>query len=286
MRITNWNRLYRSDRRRFHIGWFGDADDNHLFDLECGVNVTAPEKIVLSWSGGKDSALALYELRKIKHLEIVSLLTTISREYERISHHGVRTELLERQAVAVGVPLRKLYLPSTDPGPCTNKEYEAAMKSVMMEYVDAGVTTVAFGDIFLEDLREYREGKLPTLGMKALFPIWKRDTSELVQTFIDLGFRAYLSCVDAQKLGKAFAGRAIDESLVRDLPHGVDPCGENGEFHSYVYDGPIFGHSVNVKVGAIVPRDTRYFADLTLGLCSEEDTASTAHVSPISLSAE
>ncbi len=143
--------------------------------------------------------MALYELRKNHHYEIVSLLTTISREYERISHHGVRTELLEQQAAAVGVPLRKLYLPSTDPGPCTNKEYEAAMKTVMMEYADAGIRTVAFGDIFLEDLREYRESKLSTVGMKAIFPIWKRYTTELVQTFIDLGFRAYLSWVVAHK---------------------------------------------------------------------------------------
>lgn len=241
--------------------------------------MTAREKIVLSWSGGKDSALALHELRKSRRYEIVSLLTTISREYDRISHHGVRTELLERQAAAVGVPLRKLYLPATDVGPCTNEEYEAAMKTVMMEYVDAGIRTVAFGDIFLEDLREYRESKLSIVGMKALFPIWKRNTSELVRTFIDLGFRAYLSCVDAQKLGKSFAGRAVDQSLVRDLPHGVDPCGENGEYHSYVYDGPIFGQPVYVQVGEIVPRDTRYFADLVLGPCSLENAASTSNCS-------
>ena len=139
-------------------------------------------------------------------------------------------------------------------------------------------------DIFLEDLREYRESKLSIVGMKALFPIWKRDTSELVQTFIDLGFRAYLSCVDAQKLGKSFAGRAVDESLVRDLPHGVDPCGENGEYHSYVYDGPIFCQPVYVQVGEIVPRDTRYFADLVLGPCSLEDAASTSNVSQKNLS--
>ena len=246
--------------------------------------MTVREKIGLSWSGGEDSAMALYELRRSRQYEVVALLTTVSREYERISHHGVRTELLERQAAAVGVPLRKLYLPSTDAGPCTNEDYEAAMKTVMMEYADAGIGTVAFGDIFLEDLREYRESKLSAVGMKALFPIWKRDTSELVQTFIDLGFRAYLSCVDAQKLGKAFAGRAIDEYFVRDLPRGIDPCGENGEFHSYVYDGPIFGHRVNVMVGEIVPRDTRYFADLIPGPCSVEDTASTADVSQISLS--
>lgn len=228
--------------------------------------------------------MALHELRKNPQYEIVSLLTTISSEYERISHHGVRTELLEQQAAAVGVPLRKLYLPSNDAGSCTNEEYEAAMKIVMMEYADAGIRTVAFGDIFLEDLRAYRESKLSTVGMKGLFPIWKRETAEFVQTFIDLGFKAYLSCVDAQKLGKAFAGRAIDEQLVRDLPHGVDPCGENGEFHSFVYDGPIFGRAVDVKVGEIVARDTRFFADLVPGPGTAEDTASTADVSQINLS--
>lgn len=246
--------------------------------------MTAPEKIVLSWSGGKDSAMALYELRKNQHYEIVSLLTTISREYERISHHGVHTELLERQAAAVGVPLRKVYLPSTDAGSCTNEEYEAAMKTVMMEYADAGIRTVAFGDIFLEDLREYRETKLSTVGMKALFPIWKRDTAELVQTFIDLGFRAYLSCVDAQKLGKALAGRVVNECLVRDLPQGVDPCGENGEFHSYVYDGPIFDRVVGVTVGEVVRRDSRYFADLLPAACPQVEPVSIANVSQISFS--
>lgn len=225
--------------------------------------------------------MALYELRRIERYEIVSLLTTITREYERISHHGVRTELLEQQAVAVGVPLQKVYLPSTDAGPCTSEDYEAVMKTVMMEYADAGIRTVAFGDIFLEDLREYRESRLSAVGMKALFPIWKRDTSELARTFIDLGFRAHLSCVDARRLGKAFVGRAIDEYLIRDLPHGVDPCGENGEFHSFVYDGPVFCHSVNVQVGEIVLRDTRYFADLVPEPCSVEDTASIADVSQI-----
>ena len=244
--------------------------------------MTDPEKIVLSWSGGKDSALALYELRQSQRYEIVSLLTTISREYERISHHGVRTELLEQQAAAVGVPLQKLYLPSTDPGACTNKEYEAAMKTVMMEYADAGIRTVAFGDIFLEDLRVYRESKLSTIGMQALFPIWKRNTTELIHTFIDLGFKAYLCCVDGEKLGKAFAGRAIDADLIRDLPRSVDPCGENGEFHSFVYDGPIFARAIRVTVGEVVRRDSRYFADLLPAACRQAEPASTANVSQIS----
>ncbi len=221
--------------------------------------VEEKEKIVLSWSGGKDSALTLFELRGSGRYEIVSLLTTVAQEYERISHHGVRTELLEWQAASVGVPLHKLYLPADR---CTNEEYEALMKRAMLEYKDAGVLTVAFGDIFLQDLREYRERNLEKVGMKAIFPIWHRDTTEMVHTFVNLGFRARLACVDSRKLGKAFAGRVIDADLIRDLPEDVDPCGENGEFHSFVYDGPIFDRPVGVAVGEVVLRDVRYFADL------------------------
>ncbi|MFQ5913126.1 MAG: diphthine--ammonia ligase [Nitrospinota bacterium] len=217
------------------------------------------ERVVFSWSGGKDSAMALFELRRSGRYETVSLLTTVAEEYERISHHGVRTELLERQAAAVGVPLHKVCLPA---GRCTNAEYEAVMEKAMLEYKNAGVSTVAFGDIFLQDLREYRERNLAKVGMKAIFPIWGRDTTEMVHAFIDSGFKAYLACVDSAKLSGAFAGRAIDADLIRDLPDGVDPCGENGEFHSYVYDGPIFHRPVGVTVGEVVLRDTRYFVDL------------------------
>ena len=217
------------------------------------------ENIVLSWSGGKDSAMALYELLRSDRYAVISLLTTVSKQHERISHHGVRTELLEQQAASLGIRLHKLYLPSHV---CTNKEYEATMKKVMLKYKDAGVLTVAFGDVFLQDLREYREENLANLDMKAIFPIWHRDTTELVQTFIKLGFKAYLSCVDSKKLGEGFAGRAIDTDLIRDLPHDVDPCGENGEFHSYVYNGPIFNRPIGVTVGEVVLRDVRYFADL------------------------
>lgn len=216
------------------------------------------EKVVLSWSGGKDSSLALYELLRSGRYEVVCLLTTVAQEYERISHHGVRTALLEQQGTALGIGLHKLYLPSS----CTNADYETAMEKVMLEYKEGGVLTVAFGDIFLQDLREYRERNLSKVGMRAIFPLWHRDTREMVQTFMGLGFKAYLCCVDGKKLGAGFAGRAIDAALLGDLPEGVDPCGENGEFHSYVYDGPIFGRPVGVSVGEVVLRDTRYFADL------------------------
>lgn len=221
--------------------------------------VGAKPKLVLSWSGGKDSAMALAELRESGEYEIVSLLTTVAQEYDRISHHGVRAELLDQQAAAVGVPLHKLYLPRDR---CTNEEYETLMRRTMLAYRDAGIEGVAFGDIFLEDLRAYRERNLATVGLKGIFPLWHRDTRELVETFIGRGFRALLACVDATKLVRAFAGRSIDADFLRDLPAEVDPCGENGEFHSFVYDGPIFTCPVPVTVGEIVGRDTRFFADL------------------------
>ncbi|NQT02536.1 MAG: diphthine--ammonia ligase [Planctomycetes bacterium] len=217
------------------------------------------EKVILSWSGGKDSAMALHALLKSGLYEIVSLLTTVSKQYERISHHGVRVELLEQQAAALGIRLHKLYLPQAN---CSLEDYEAVMKKAMLEYKDKDVLTVAFGDVFLQDLREYRQRNLAKVGMEAIFPIWRRDTTEIVRTFIDLGFKAYLTCVDSEKLGSQFAGRPIDADLIRDLPDGIDPCGENGEFHSYVYDGPIFQRPVGLSVGEVVLRDVRYFADL------------------------
>ncbi len=216
-------------------------------------------KVILSWSGGKDSAMALYTLLRSSRYEVVSLLTTVSKQYERISHHGVRVELLEQQAAVLGIRLHKVYLRQAN---CSIEDYEAVMKKVMLEYKEKNVLTVAFGDVFLQDLREYRERNLAKIGMKGIFPIWRRDTTELVQTFIGLGFKAYLTCVDSQKLGEKFAGQPIDADLIRGLPDGVDPCGENGEFHSYVYDGPIFQQPVGVSVGDVVLRDVRYFADL------------------------
>jgi len=217
------------------------------------------DKVILSWSGGKDSAMALYALLQSNRYEIVSLLTTVSEQYERISHHGVRVELLEQQAAALGIPLHKLYLHQDN---CSLEDYEAVMKKVMLEYKDKDVLTVAFGDVFLQDLRDYRERNLAKVGMEAIFPIWRRDTTEIVRTFIALGFKAYLTCVDSEKLGSQFTGRPLDADLIRDLPDGVDPCGENGEYHSYVYDGPIFQRPVSISVGEVVLRDVRYFADL------------------------
>jgi uncharacterized protein (TIGR00290 family) len=214
---------------------------------------------LLAWSGGKDSALALYELQRGGCYEVVALLTTVSQEFQRVSHHGVRVELMDRQADAVGIPLCKLFLPRDR---CTNEEYEALMRITLLEYKDAGVSSVAFGDIYLADLRAYRESNLAKVGMRGVFPLWQRDTAELLGSFIGLGFKARLVCVDAAKLGAGFAGRAIDQRLVDDLPADVDPCGENGEYHSFVHDGPIFRNPVHVQVGEIVQRDVRFFADL------------------------
>lgn len=220
--------------------------------------MNARRKILLSWSGGKDSALAFYELRRSPEYEIVALLTTVASAYRRISHHGVRVELLEEQARAVGIPLRQVPLSHQ----CSNDEYASRMEEVLLAYKADGIGGVAFGDIFLEDLRVYREQNLRRIGLHGVFPIWYRNTTELMHTFIETGFKAYLSCVDGRKLDASFAGRAIDGSLLADLPADVDPCGENGEFHSFVYDGPIFRRPVGVAVGQIVPRDVRIFADL------------------------
>jgi len=223
------------------------------------------EKVVFSWSGGKESALALHELRKSDRYEIVALLTTVAEEHRRVSHHGVREQLLRMQAEAVGLPLDTLYLPASPSSTCAFEQYEELMGRTMARYRDAGVLLSAHGDVFLEDIRQYREKNLAKLGMKALLPIWRRDTAELIRTFTELGFKAYVCCVDGDKLSADFAGRQLDAQFVRELPDHVDPCGENGEFHSFVYAGPIFRWPLDVRVGQIVLRDTRYFADLLPG---------------------
>ena len=220
--------------------------------------------VVMSWSGGKDSALALHELRSDPRYEVVALMTSISEEFRRVSHHGVREELLEAQAEAIGVPLTKVYLPSGNAAPCTNEVYEEIMGRVMEEFRSRGVYTVGFGDLFLEDLRTWRENNLAKVGMTGVFPIWKRDTRQLSHQIVAMGFKAILSCVEG-KVGTGFAGRAFDERLLEDLPEGIDPCGEYGEFHSFVHDGPCFNKPVAVRVGETVTRDGRYYADLLLG---------------------
>ena len=217
------------------------------------------EKVLFTWSGGKDSALSLYILRKFHNYEIVSLLTSVTEDYNRISMHGVRRVLLEQQARSLGLPLEMLYITRNS----SNEEYEAKMKEKLLQYKSVGVSSVVFGDIFLEDLRKYRENNLAQVGMKGIFPIWKRDTTELAHTFINLGFKAVITCVDSNVLDGKYAGRYFDNHFLSELPSKADPCGENGEFHSFVYDGPIFRERIRFRRGKIVLRDNRfYFCDL------------------------
>lgn len=212
----------------------------------------------LAWSGGKDSSLALWSLREHDGRLPGTLLTTVTAEYERISMHGVRRELLRRQAELIGVPLVEVEIPT----PCPNDVYEARMAAALASEAMAGVEEVAFGDLFLQDIREYRESRLAPAGLRAHFPVWGLDTTELARRFIDLGFRAILVCVDPRAIDGSFAGREFDERLLEDLPDGVDPCGENGEFHTFVYDGPIFEAAVACERGEAVEREGFVFCDL------------------------
>jgi len=236
------------------------------------------EKIIFTWSGGKDSAMALYELQRTHSYEVSALLTTITEDYERISMHGVRRILLERQADSLGLSLEKVFISKNT----SNEEYESKMQEALIKYRATGVSSVVFGDIFLEDLRKYREDNLSKVDMKGIFPIWKRDTTELAHTFIDLGFKAVVTCVDSNVLDKKFVGRVFDEQFLSELPSTVDPCGENGEFHSFVYDGPIFRERIAFTMGDIVLRDNRfYFCDLIPVrkdiLTTSDNTDYTAH---------
>jgi uncharacterized protein (TIGR00290 family) len=216
------------------------------------------EPILFCWSGGKDSAMALHTLLQRSDVHIAALLTTVTEGYERISMHGVRRELLERQAQSIGLPLHEVRIPPQ----CVNPIYEARMEEALLLHLENGVQKVAFGDIFLEDLRAYREKNLARVGMTALFPIWKRDTRDLIREFHAERFRAIAVCVDPKVLDRTFAGRELDESFFRDLPPHADPCGENGEFHSFVFDGPIFHSPIPVRTGEIVNRDGFVFCDL------------------------
>jgi uncharacterized protein (TIGR00290 family) len=212
------------------------------------------ERLVLSWSGGKDSAMSAYELRCSGKHEIAALLTTLTEDYDRISMHGVRRELLERQAESLGIPLHKVLIPKD----CSNEIYESRMREAFGHFKAQGIAKIAFGDLFLEDVKNYRQRQLAQAGMTGLYPIWRRDTAELVRTFIGLGFKAILACVDTQAIDASFAGREIDEHLLRDLPSGADPCGEYGEYHSFVYSGPIFNQPIACRAGARTLRSARF----------------------------
>jgi uncharacterized protein (TIGR00290 family) len=214
--------------------------------------------LALSWSGGKDSALALWTLRAELGREPRALITTVTEEYDRISMHGVRRSLLEAQARALGLPLVQVSIPPA----CVNDVYEARMAEAFASDALAGVEEVAFGDLFLEDVRAYRESRLAAAGKRALFPVWGRATDRLARSFVEQGFRAVLVCVDRRVLDASFAGREYDERLLAELPAGVDPCGENGEFHTFVYDGPVFREPIACKTGEVAEREGFVFCDL------------------------
>ncbi len=216
------------------------------------------EPILFCWSGGKDSAMALHTLLQQKTFQVVTLLTTVTEGYDRIAMHGVRRELLKRQAESIGLPLHEVFIPPQ----CVNPVYEARVEEALLIHFAQGVRKVAFGDIFLQDLRAYREKNLARIGMAALFPIWKHDTRELIRYFHDQRFRAVAVCIDTKVLDPSFAGRELDESFFRDLPANADPCGENGEFHTFVFDGPIFQSPIPIRTGEVVNRDGFVFCDL------------------------
>lgn len=216
------------------------------------------ERILFCWSGGKDSTLALAELLRASDCEVAALLTTVTEDYDRISMHGVRRTLLEAQAAALGLPLQIVLIPTG----CSNEIYEARMKAALESFLERGIRRAAFGDLFLADVREYRERNLARVGMEAIFPLWQRDTRELAHEFITRGFRAVLTCVDTRKLDASFSGRFFDAQLLADLPPQVDPCGENGEFHSFVFDGSIFRQPVAFSHGERVVREGYAFCDL------------------------
>ncbi|MFC1871248.1 diphthine--ammonia ligase [Chloroflexota bacterium] len=219
------------------------------------------EKILLSWSGGKDSALSLYEIQKSKDYEVVSLLTVITGDYDRVSMHGVPRMFIEQQAQSLSLPVEIVRIPAS----CSDEEYESIMRKTLTRFKEKGVSSVVSGDIFLEGIKDYRRNNLAKLGMKGIFPLWGRSTDELAASFVSLGFRAVITCLDTILMDKNFIGRLFDRQLLSELPPAVDPSGENGEFHSFVFAGPVFKEKINFTTGERVLRDSFYFCDLLPG---------------------
>jgi uncharacterized protein (TIGR00290 family) len=218
----------------------------------------------MSWSSGKDSALALHEVRAEGSVEVAGLLTTVNQEFERVAMHGVRRSLLEAQAAALNLPLHVVELP----WPCTNETYEDLMSVAVRRGREAGVEAMVFGDLFLEDIRRYREKNLEHTGITPLFPLWRQPTDSLAHEMLERGFRALVVCVDAAQAPPEISGRWFDQSLLEALPPSVDPCGENGEFHTVVVDGPGFSNPIEVLVGETVARDGFVFTDVIPTRCS------------------
>lgn len=206
------------------------------------------KKAIFNWSGGKDSSLALYRILKENTFSIKTLLTSINQKYDRVSMHGVRVELHEKQAASIGLPLHKLLVPEMP----SMEDYNQIMKETMSNFKKEGIDYSIFGDIFLEDLKKYREDQLSKVGIQGVFPLWKESTAELINEFLKLGFKAIIVCVNEKYLDKSFAGRLIDQDFLKDIPPNVDPCGENGEYHTFVFDGPIFKHPVLFDIGEVV----------------------------------
>lgn len=216
------------------------------------------KKVLMAWSSGKDSAWALHLLRQQRDVQIAGLLTTFNSAADRVAMHAVRRELVEAQAERIGAPLWGVDLP----WPCSNQEYETLMSGVIRRAAAEGISAIAFGDLFLSDVREYRERQLAGTGLEPLFPVWGVPTRELAREMIDQGVRARLTCVDPRKLDGSFAGRELDHRLLELLPESVDPCGENGEFHTFVYDSPVFSRPIEIESGIVVERDGFVFADV------------------------
>ncbi|CUQ66584.1 Dph6-related ATP pyrophosphatase [Candidatus Nitrospira inopinata] len=223
-------------------------------------------RVLLSWSSGKDSAWTLHVLRAEPDVEVIGLLTTVNTAHGRVSMHATRLEILQAQARSVGLPLQTIPLPQ----PCSNEVYEEAMRRAIEDGIKIGATHIAFGDLLLEDIRAYRIKQLEGTGLAPLFPLWQEPTALLARRMVDAGLKAVVTCVDLKRLPPSFAGRSFDHSFLDDLPSGVDPCGENGEFHTCVLDGPMFSGPVQAMVGEVVERDGFCFADLV----PEEDRGS------------
>ena len=221
---------------------------------------TSLSRTLLSWSSGKDSAWTLHTLRQQGACEVVGLLTTINAAFDRVAMHGTRTSVLRAQAAAAGMPLTEVPLP----WPCSNQQYEAAMREACAAAVRDGIEFMAFGDLYLEDVRRYREERLAGTGITPVFPLWGRDTHALVREMLDGGLRARITCVDPRKLPASFAGRELDASLLTELPPGTDPCAENGEFHTCAYAGPIFAEPISLAPGVVEQHDDFVFADFIL----------------------
>ncbi|HXJ35686.1 MAG TPA: ATP-binding protein [Candidatus Eisenbacteria bacterium] len=219
---------------------------------------TSRPRAIVAWSSGKDSAFALYEARRAATIDVVGVLTTVTEGFGRIAMHGVREEVLARQVAALGLPVVRVGIPN----PCPNAAYEAAMTQGLVQARELGATHVVFGDLFLADIRAYREARLAEVGMHPVFPLWGRDTGALAREMIDAGLEARIVCVDPRRLDRSFAGRRFDRAFLDALPGDVDPCGENGEFHTVVTAGPMFARPIAVTMGDVVERDGFVFADV------------------------